>query len=236
MLGGAVLAAVVVMVVAIVISQGGEDEDTATTPAGSGGGSQPAAEQAQVEDLFQGIPQKGIVLGDPGAPATMIEFVDLQCPFCAQYSTEALPSVIEDFVRPGRLKLELRLLTFLGPDSERGAQAAAAAALQNRIWQYSEQFFRNQGPENSGYATDAFLQRLARDTPGLDTKRLGEDYGTPGAQRIVGQAAAQGEQLDVQGTPSFFIARGNGQPQPLEVQSLDAGTVTSALGDALGEG
>lgn len=236
MLGGAVLAAVVVVVVAIVISQGGEDDESSTTPAAASGGSDTAAQRQEVEDLFEGIPQKGIVLGDPAAPATMTEFVDLQCPFCAQYSTEALPSVIDEYVRPGRLKLELRLLTFLGPDSERGAQVAAAAALQNRVWQYSEQFFRNQGPENSGYATDSFLQKLARETPGLNADRLAEDYGTPPAQRIIGQAAAAGRRLGVEGTPSFYIARRGGQPQPLEVQSLDAATITSAVGDALGGG
>ena len=40
---------------------------------------------------------------------------------------------------------------------------AAAATLQDRLCEFSELFFRNQGPENSGYATDRFLRGLARE-------------------------------------------------------------------------
>ena len=144
LLGGALLAAVVVVVVAIVISQGGSDDEE--QPSASGGRAQPS-QSAEVEKLFGGIPQQGVTLGEPDAPATLIEFADLQCPFCAQYTTGALPSVIEDYVRTGRLKLQLRLLRFIGPDSERGAEVAAAATLQDKGWEFSDLFFRNQGQE-----------------------------------------------------------------------------------------
>lgn len=235
LLGGAALAALLVVVVAIVISQAGDDDEA---PAAGDGA--PAAEQQrqrqEVRGPFEGIPQRGLTLGDPGAPATLIEFVDLQCPFCAQYSVEALPTVVRQFVRSGRLRLELQLLTFLGPDSERGAQVAAAAALQNRGWEYSELFFRNQGAENSGYATDRFLRRLARQTPGLDVPQLSSDLGTPPARRLVSQATARGERLGVKGTPSFYLVRDGGSPEPLGFQALDAGSVTATLNEALGSG
>jgi protein-disulfide isomerase len=233
LLGGAILAAVVVVVVAIVISQGGADEEE-PQPA-SGGRAQPG-QTAEVEELFGGIPQRGVTLGEPDAPATLIEFADLQCPFCAQYTVEALPTVIGDYVRDGRLKLELRLLRFLGPDSERGAEVAAAATLQDRGWQFSDLFFRNQGLENSGYATDAFLERLARATPGLDVDQLETDLDSPRAQALIRQAERQANRLGVEGTPSFYIRQGNGTPEPLDLSALDAATVTSALDSALGEG
>ena len=72
LLGGALLAAVVVVVVAIVISQGGSDDEE--QPSASGGRAQPS-QSAEVEDLFGGIPQQGVTLGEPisiseeGAPA-----------------------------------------------------------------------------------------------------------------------------------------------------------------------
>jgi protein-disulfide isomerase len=226
------LAAVVVVVVAIVISQGGSD-DSDKGPA-AGGGAQPS-QSAEVKALFGGIPQQGVTLGEPDAPATLIEFADLQCPFCAQYTTDALPTVIQDYVRPGRLKMELRLLRFIGPDSERGAEVAAAATLQDKGWDFSDLFFRNQGEENSGYATNAFLQRLARETPGLDVDQLDSDLGSPPAQAIIRQAEREGNRLSVSGTPSFFVQKGKGQPQPLELSALDADSVTAALDSALGE-
>jgi protein-disulfide isomerase len=232
LLGGALLAAVVVVVVAIVISQGGSDDEE--QPSASGGRAQPS-QSAEVEELFGGIPQQGVTLGEPDAPATLIEFADLQCPFCAQYTTSALPTVIEDYVRTGRLKMQLRLLRFIGPDSERGAEVAAAATLQDKGWEYSDLFFRNQGQENSGYATDQFLQRLARATPGLDVGQLESDLDTPSARALIRQAERQANRLGVSGTPSFFVQKGDAAPQPLELSSLDAGSVTDAIESALGE-
>jgi protein-disulfide isomerase len=237
LLGGAILAAVLVVVVAIVVSQGGSDDS------GSGGGAAPSAsggeaqqsQSADVKELFGGIPQDGVTLGEPDAPATLIEFADLQCPFCAQYTTGALPTVIQDYVRSGRLKMQLRLLRFIGPDSERGAEVAAAATLQGRGWDYSDLFYRNQGQENSGYATDAFLERLARETPGLDMNQLESDLDSPPAQKLIRQAERQANQLGVSGTPTFFIQKGNGAPQQLQLSSLDADSVIAAIDSALGE-
>jgi protein-disulfide isomerase len=236
LLGGAILAAIVVVVVAIVVSQGGSDDDDGSGggPVASGGQAQ-QSQSAEVEELFGGIPQRGVTLGEPDAPATLIEFADLQCPFCAQYTTGALPTVIQDYVRTGRLKMQLRLLRFIGPDSERGAEVAAAATLQNKGWDFSDLFFRNQGQENSGYATDAFLEQLARATPGLDMAQLESDLDTPAAQSLIRQAERQANGLGVSGTPTFFIQQGDGAPQQLELSSLDADGVTAAIDSALGE-
>jgi protein-disulfide isomerase len=92
----------------------------------------------------------------------MVEFVDLQCPFCAQYTRDVLPTLINRYVRPGKLSIELRPLTFIGDDSRVAGQAAAAAAQRNRLWQFADLFYLNQGPENSGYVTADFLRSLAR--------------------------------------------------------------------------
>ena len=203
LLGAAAALAVVVVAAAIVISQSGAEDEQEAAP--------------RVERLAQ----DGVWLGDPDAPATLIEFADLQCPFCAEYSTEELPSVIEDYVRPGRLRLELRLLAFLGPDSVRSRQVAHAAALQDRMWDYTDRFFRNQGPENSGYATDAFLQRLARQTPGLDVDRLSEDFGNEEAEALTRQAERMARRLQVDGTPSFYLVQEGEPPEPVEIDALD---------------
>jgi protein-disulfide isomerase len=58
---------------------------------------------------------------------TLVEFADLQCPFCAQYARDALPRLIDRYVRPGRIRMQLRLLSFIGPDSECAARVAAAS-------------------------------------------------------------------------------------------------------------
>jgi protein-disulfide isomerase len=211
MLGAAAAVAVVLVVAAILISQGGADDD----------------DDASAPPRVERIAQDRAWLGDPDAPATLIEFADLQCPFCAEFATGELPGVIDSYVRDGRLRLELRLLAFIGPDSERARQVAHAAALQDRLWDYTDRFFRNQGPENSGYATDSFLEQLARRTPGLDVDQLSEDFGNPQAEALTRQAERLGRQLGVQGTPSFYLVRDGGEPEPIEIDQL---------GEALGGG
>lgn len=231
LLAGAAALAAVIVVVAIVIGQGDADDgDSGSEPA------PPAQQTEEARGLFEGIPQDGIALGDPDAPTTLIEFADLQCPFCAEYAIATLPDVIDRYVRDDRLRLELRLLNFLGPDSVRGAQVAHAAALQDRLWPYAELFFQNQGPENSGYATNAFLEGLARRTPGLDTEQLSADFGSTEVAALTREAERLGEELGVEGTPSFFLAREGGAPEPLEVDSLDPGRFTALLDEALGSG
>jgi protein-disulfide isomerase len=204
LLGAAAALAVVVVVAAIVISQSGADDDEASSP--------PRVER---------IPQDGVSLGDPDAPATLIEFADLQCPFCAEFANDELPGVIDSYVRDGRVRLELRLLAFLGPDSVRGRQVAHAAALQDRMWGYTDRFFRNQGTENSGYATNSFLQRLARQTPGLDVEQLSDDFGNQEVAALNRQADRLANRLDVGGTPSFYLVRDGGEPEPIEIDQLD---------------
>ena len=211
LLAGAGVVAAIIVAVAIVISQGGAEDESEPAPP-------PRVEQ---------IAQDRVWLGDPNAPPPLIEFADLQCPFCAEFATGELPGVIDQYVRDGRLRLELRLLAFIGPDSERARQVAHAAALQDRLWDYTDRFYRNQGPENSGYATDDFLQRLARQTPGLDVEQVSEDLGTQEAEALSRQAERLAQRLGVQGTPSFYLVRDGGEPEPIEIDQL---------GEALGGG
>ena len=90
-----------------------------------------------VERLLKGIPQSGNVLGSPTAPVTLVEYVDLQCPYCQQFETQVMPTVIERYVRSGKLKVDARVLAFIGPDSLRGQSAAIAAGQQDKEFNFT---------------------------------------------------------------------------------------------------
>ena len=96
----------------------------------------PAA--TDVNTLFKGIPQKGFTLGDPKAPATMVKYVDLRCPFCQQFETQVMPDIIKNYVRTKKLKVDVRVLDFIGSDSSRGRNALIAAASQNRAFNFAD--------------------------------------------------------------------------------------------------
>jgi protein-disulfide isomerase len=197
-------------------------------------GHAPAVDRpADAAALFRGIPQNGIALGSPDAPVTLVEFADLQCPYCAVYARDVLPSVIERYVRPGRLRLELHLRAFLEEDSRRGAVLAAAAARQNRLWPFVDGFYGNQGRENSGYATDAFLRRLAVATQGLDVRRALAEQTHRATQQTLARAEQLANQLGSDSTPAFYLRRGAGSLLPIEPAALTAAAFTTALDDAL---
>lgn len=217
--------AAVVVVGAIVLSSNDADEPAPT----SSPGVTPAED---VQELYAGIPQRGIRLGDADAPATLVEIADLQCPFCAQYSSEALPSIVEDYVRTGKLNYELHIRSFLGRDSVRAAGAAAAAADQNLMYQFSDLFFRNQGPENSGYADDDFIRGVASQVDGLDVEAVVAAADDPLAQPAVRRAEQFARELGSTATPDFYVRKGD-RLTPVTPQGTSPEAYAAAIDAAL---
>jgi protein-disulfide isomerase len=207
----AVLAAVAVVGVlaAVVLAGGGP---------GGGGGTKSTADPSALNR----IPQSGVSLGSPKAPVTIVEFADLQCPFCAEYHN-VLPSLLDRYVRSGRVRLEMRLLRFLGPDSDRLARTALAASAQNRMWQFVGLAYDRQGRENSGYATNDFINRLVRDA-GL--KRV--DAGAAAERRLQGDERLA-KTAGVTSTPSFLIGRTGGTLHRFQPSELTPGAFIPAI-------
>ena len=191
------------------------------------GGSQAAA-------IFVDIPQDGKVLGAGNAPVVMSEYADLQCPFCARYANTALPELVRRYVRRGELRLELHVGRFLGSESDPAARAAAAAAAQNRLWQFAEVWYRNQGAENSGYVTDEFIRDVADAVPGLDAHRVLRDLDAPHVEREVAAVDARAQRLDVSATPTFFLARPGKPPIKLGLADVETGSFTDSLDRLIG--
>src|SRR5215212_8061132 len=179
----------------------------------SSGGSKPAP-PATTSSLLAGIPENHGVLGDPEAPVTVTEYVDLQCPICARAATTTVPALIRDQVRSGEVKLAVRTLHFIGPDSERAARIAAGAERQGRLWPFLEGFYARQGAENSGYVTDGFLREVA-DAAGVDAGRALGQADSAFATRRLDRANADAGRIGVGGTPTLTVRRGDGPERML---------------------
>jgi protein-disulfide isomerase len=226
-LGASALAALVVVAIAIAISQGGSD-DGGSGSTGKGAGGQTAAQ------LFEGIPQHGTRLGDPNAPVRMVEFVDLQCPFCKEYTLAVLPTLVKRYVRNGKLAIDLQPLAFLGEDSSTAAKALASAVAHNRGWQFADAFYDDQGAENSGYVTPAFLRSIARKA-GVSPRQAVVASRSPVMPPLLTQAAHDANRSKVSGTPSFLLGR-RGQPlKSLEVSELQPKAFTDPIDSLLAQ-
>jgi protein-disulfide isomerase len=194
--GAGAIFLVIVAVVILIVVNGNKD---------SGGDAQNLKEVSTVDQLFTGIPQEELVLGDPKAKVELIEYGDLQCPVCKAYSEEFLPQIIEGQIKEGKAKLVFRNFTIIGPQSAPAGAAAAAAGAQGRGWEYIELFYRNQGKENSGYADDEFLTAVAK---GAGVKSIAQWETDRKGTKFTDQVTAtteEAQRLGFTGTPSFAI-------------------------------
>jgi protein-disulfide isomerase len=220
-LGAVVGVAVIVVVALVLISQKSKESPNA----GSGGAVVGAAD---MRAMLQGISQKGTSLGDPKAPVVLTEFADLQCPFCRTYTVDVLPQIIQRYVRTKRLRLELRLQRFIGQESDVAARAAQAAATRDRMWNFVDLFYRNQGRENSGYVTDAFLSRLAT-AAGLPATLVVDGSTSAALEQPVLDAEAEARAAGLTSTPSFLIGPKAGTGKVLNVAGQDIGAYVAAI-------
>jgi protein-disulfide isomerase len=210
-----VLAAVLVL---IVVNSGG-----------SGGDAKNIGGKAEVDRLLAGIPQQGMVLGDPKAPVELIEFGDLQCPVCAGYAKEILPPIIENQVKKDEVKIDFRNLVIIGEESIPAGAAALAAGEQGRGWNYLELFYRNQGAEeNSGYVTDEFMEAVAKAAGVKKLAKWNQDRQKMTAE--VEMTTEEAGKLGYDATPSFAV---EGPSTKGRMQLLGTPETTGALEEAL---
>jgi protein-disulfide isomerase len=204
-LGGLLALAAVVVVVAILVSSGGDKKASPT----AGGALQGVAESRA---LLDGIPQRGVTLGNARAPVTIVEFADPQCPFCKDFTLNDFPEIVRTYVRTGKAKVDLRLLTFIGDDSVKAAKALTAAGRQGRLWTAADILYHNQGEENSGYVTDDFLRQVLT-AAGADAAKALAQSDSPAVASELGTAQTLASRYAVDSTPTVLVGPTGGALQ-----------------------
>jgi protein-disulfide isomerase len=199
-LAGTIFAALVVVVLVVVVSGGKK-----ARPLPPDGGRQLTAK------LLKGITQQGTTLGDPNAPVTIVEFVDLQCPYCRANEIDEMPTIIDQLVRPGKAKITIAPLAGLGPDSVVGQTVFLRLARKNLGWNFLNLAYLNQGQEHSGYMTDAWLAKRIAEIPGAAAS---DRVRTPDAAiaKQAKDALTLAHKTGVTSTPEFLIGLSSTDP------------------------
>jgi protein-disulfide isomerase len=227
-IGGALLAVVAIVVIVVVSSSGGSKKGSAK---GDAIGSKQAAK------LLGGIPQSNLTLGSPNAKVTVNEYADLQCPFCRDYTEKIFPTIVAKYVRTGKVKMVFHNYAFIGADSVTAARAAVAAGAQNKLWNFADVWYANQGTENSGYVTDKFIEKIASGVPGLDAKKVLQDRLDPKIDQTIAEAQQSAQQNGVNSTPSFILeVKGRPARKLPGTVNTDASAFSAELDKALGAG
>ena len=172
----------------------------------------PVEGNQEVDVLLAGIPQSANRLGSPSAPVALEFFGDLQCPFSRKFALQVLPAIIQRWVRAGDLGISYCALQTATREPEvflSQQVAALAAGRQDYAWHFIETFYREQGRENSGYVTDAYLQGIASQIPGLSLSEWSSDRSEQELAREIAADEQVAERAGLNGTPSFLIGRGS---------------------------
>jgi thioredoxin family protein len=140
---------------------------------------------SEAQEIFGGVPQEGDRLGSSDASVTVQVFDDLQCSSCRADFLKTIPSLAENYARPGSVKFLMRHYSVAENPLELGFFGAEAAAQQGYGWQFTYLFFRNQGEAEKFGVDNDFMASLAGSIGELNVpewqKYLSEEGGSKGA-------------------------------------------------------
>ena len=112
------------------------------------------------------LSSRDVILGDPKAPVTFIEYGDYQCPYCARFFSGAEPQIRDVYVKTGKVRMVFRNLAFLGTESTDAALAAECAKDQGKFWAYHDAIYAAEeadGKERNGNLERGLFVKLAKD-------------------------------------------------------------------------
>ncbi|WP_456380811.1 DsbA family protein [Thiolapillus sp.] len=151
--------------------------------------------KAIAELMAEAADTKSPVWGNPEGSTVVVEFFDYNCPYCKK----VFPSMEKLIADDGDIKIVMKELPVLGPDSEYAAKAALAAQIQGKYDQFHARMM-NQGGRLS---RDGVL--AAAKAVGLDLEKLQKDMESAEVQQELERTSAWAQRLGVNGTPAFVI-------------------------------
>jgi protein-disulfide isomerase len=147
----------------------------------------------------------GYALGKPDAPLTMVEFTDLQCPYCRQFHTTTFEQIKRDYIDTGRLRYISRdfPLDSIHPFALGAARASRCAADQGKFWEMRHTILVN----NAALTNDIF-NTFAQDLKlNVTAFKACEATAATTFQAGMQKDLADGTSVGVSGTPTFVIGK-----------------------------
>jgi protein-disulfide isomerase len=135
------------------------------------------------------------VAGNPDGNVSVVTFYDPNCPYC-RAAAPVLKKLIDD---DGKVRLVLKELPILGPDSEAAARLMLAADRQGKYFEMFEQMLTT-----PGRATKDKALRVAGDL-GLDTAQLEKDAADPAVDATLAAATQLAKTIGVNGVPFTVV-------------------------------
>ena len=174
---------------------------TPTSETGNAQAAEPAAKKFDPSALADS--SFDIVIGNPDAPVTMVEYASLSCPHCAKFHNEVLPALKKDLVSQGDLRLVFRHFPLNAP-ALKAAQAVECAPADKRPV-LLDIFFKTQNDWafNSTYKEAISATALEHGVSGAEFEACMND--TDVENRILQTRQIAEDKLLVDSTPTMFV-------------------------------
>ena len=141
--------------------------------------------------------------GPKGAPITLVEFGDFQCPYCARVEP-TIEKVLKNY--PGKVRLVFRQFPLdIHPQAFEAAEASMCSREQDKFWELHDRMYGHQDKLKPDDLKAAAVEL------GMNGDRFGECLASGKYEAAIKADMAAGEQAGVNGTPALFV---NGRPVP----------------------
>jgi len=196
------------------------DQGSAPAPAVAANAPPPAPGVAPPPGPVKDVTVGGApVKGPKGAPVTIVEYSDFQCPFCSR-AVEVIKQLEGSYKDKFRIAYKHQPLQQLHPNAQLAAEAAVAAQEQGKFWEYHDKLFANQ----RALDRDS-LEKYAQEV-GLDMNRFKAALDSHKFKDAVANDSAEGFKVGADATPTFFV---NGRM----VQGADYNQIKAIMDDEL---
>ncbi len=153
-----------------------------------------------------GDADKGKIFGNPNAPVKLNLYSDFQCPACKAFHEQVLPTLMQDYIVPGKVCLVSHEFPLpMHPYSRQAADFATAAARIGRYQQVVDALFRNQA---SWSTTGKVWETVASVLTLTEQKKVQELAKEPTVTGAVQQDVQEAQAERVTETPTVIITRG----------------------------
>ena len=161
-----------------------------------------------------------VILGNPNAKITILEFGDYQCTFCYKFHDETMKKIDEEYIKTDNVNFIYKNFPLNGEQSILASEASYCAQKQNKFWEYHNTLYNNWGGENTGWITENVLLGFARDV-GLNLDSFSQCLEDSEFRQKVLDDEQFGKEIGINATPSFLVFNDNEVYRIIGAQSFE---------------
>ncbi len=155
-------------------------------------------------EVRDGVAFGDLIMGNPDAPVTLIEYASLTCPHCAVFHEEVFPAIKEQYIATGKVRFIYRNFTRDSADLAVGMLTRCLGP--ENAFELMEIFFTRQRQWAFSDDPKTEISAIARQQAGIGRTDFDACLANAELQNNLVEMLKQGQSEGVQGTPTFFVA------------------------------